>query len=339
MKRFTSILLAVALMFSLTACGGKPVEVGSSSTAQSGGEDVIKAVYIGALGDNSFNDSAWKGMERARDELGVDISVIEPATTADYGSSVVSAVNGGADIVLIFGGAYADTFNEYCARFPDVYFGGLNSVSADAADNLVMASTADHEGSFMAGALAAMVSESGVIGAVGGVEADSINRFIVGYEEGARYVNPDIEVLKAYVGAYDNPATGKEFALQLNREGADIIYQIAGGSGMGVIEAAEETDGLYAIGVDADQDAIAPGKVLTSMVKRCDNVAYDFIKMVVDGNFQSGIVEYGVSNGGVSLTDFQYSKDVVTDEMIAQLSEIQEKITSGEIEVTDLFLA
>ena len=142
-----------------------------------------------------------------------------------------------------------------------------------------------------------------------------------------------------YVGAYDNPATGKEFALQLNREGADIIYHIAGGSGMGVIEAAEETDGLYAIGVDADQDAIAPGKVLTSMVKRCDNVAYDFIKMVVDGNFQSGIVEYGVSNGGVSLTDFQYSKDVVTDEMIAQLSEIQEKITSGEIEVTDLFLA
>lgn len=340
MKKIVCVFLAAVLALSLAACG-KPVEVnsGNNSGAASADGDTIKAVYIGALGDNSFNDSAWKGMERARDELGVEISVIEPATSADYGSSVVSAVNGGADIVLIFGGAYADTFNEYCARFPEVYFGGLNSVSADPADNLVMASTADHEGSFLAGALAAMVSKSGVIGAVGGAEADSINRFLVGYEEGAKYVNPDIQVLKAYVGSYDDPATGKEFALQLNREGADIIYQVAGGSGMGVIEAAEETEGLYAIGVDADQDGLAPGHVLTSMVKRCDNVAYDFIKMVADGNFQSGIVEYGVSNGGVSLTDFEYSKDVVTDEMIAQLEEIEAKITSGEITVTDLFLS
>ncbi len=333
MRKTLVMMLALALTVTTAACGSKK-EPAPSENAE---KDPVKVVYVGTLGDNSFNDSAWKGLERARDELGVEVAVIEPATAADYGTSVVSAVNSGADLVLIFGGAYADTFNEYCQRFPEVYFGGLNSVSANPVDNLVMASVDDHEGSFLAGALAAMVSETGTVGAIGGAETDAINRFIVGYEEGVHYVDPDATVLKSYVGSWDDPATAKEFALQMNKEGADIIYQIAGGSGMGVIEAAQETDGLYAIGVDADQDGIAPGNVLTSMVKRCDNVAYDFAKMVAEGSFQSGIVKYGVSNGGVSLTEFAHSRDKVTDEMIQELADIQEKISSGEIKVTDLF--
>lgn len=333
MKKNLVMMLALALTVTTAACGGKEAPTPSDSAEK----DPVKVVYVGTLGDNSFHDSAWKGLERARDELGIEVALIEPATAADYGTSVVSAVNSGADMVLIFGGAYADTFNEYCQRFPEVYFGGLNSVSATPADNLVMASVDDHEGSFLAGALAAMASETGTVGAIGGAETDAINRFIVGYEEGVHYVDPEATVLKSYVGSWDDPATAKEFALQMYKEGADVIYQIAGGSGMGVIEAAQETDGLYAIGVDADQDGIAPGNVLTSMVKRCDNVAYDFAKMVAEGNFQNGIIKYGVSNGGVSLTEFAHSRDVVTDEMIETLAGIQEKIASGEIKVTDLF--
>ena len=156
MRKTLVMMLALALTVTTAACGSKK-EPAPSENAE---KDPVKVVYVGTLGDNSFNDSAWKGLERARDELGVEVAVIEPATAADYGTSVVSAVNSGADLVLIFGGAYADTFNEYCQRFPEVYFGGLNSVSANPVDNLVMASVDDHEGSFLAGALAAMVSET-----------------------------------------------------------------------------------------------------------------------------------------------------------------------------------
>ncbi len=335
MKKLFAIVMTLVLVLSMTACG-KPVTTEPTGTAAN---DKIKAIFIGKLGDNSFNDSGWAGLQRAGEEFNMDVSVVEPATAADYGSSVVSAVNSGADLVLIFGGSYADTFNEYCTRFPDVYFGGMNSVSAAPADNLVMARTADHEGSFLAGALAAMTTQTNVVGVIGGVEMDSINRFALGFEEGAKYVNPDIKVLKAFVGSFEDPATAKEFALQLHNEQADVIYQVAGGSGMGVFEAANETEGLYAIGVDSNQDAIAPGKILTSMVKSGDQVAYDFAKMVAEGNFKSGVVDYGIGNGGVGLTDFQYSKDIVTDEMIAQLQEIEAKIKSGEIKVTDLFLS
>lgn len=338
MKKILVLALTLVLALSMVACGKS---VTGTPTGESAGDqansDKLKVVYIGKLGDNSFNDTAWAGLQKAAADFNIDASVIEPSTQADYGKSIVSAVNSGADMVLLFGGAYADNFNEYCTRFPDVYFGGMNSVSASPADNLVMASTGDHEGSFMAGALAAMASKTNVIGAIGGMETDSIERFLVGYEEGAKYVNPDIKVLKAYVGSFENPATAKEFALQLHNEGADVIYQVAGGSGMGVLEAAKETEGLYAIGVDSNQDGIVPGKVLSSMIKRGDVVAYDFVKMLVEDNFQSGIVKYGIGNGGVSLTDFAQSRDVVTDEMIAQLEEIQEKITSGEIKVTDTF--
>ncbi len=333
MKKIVALVLALVLALSITACG-KPVSESANADAES---DKIKVVYIGKLGDNSFNDTAWAGLQRAAADFGVEATVIEPATTADFGSSVVSAVNSGADMVLIFGGSYADTFNEYCARFPEVYFGGMNSVSATPADNLVMAATGDHEGSFLAGALAAMVSKTNVVGAIGGMESDAINRFLVGYEEGAKYINPDIKVLKAFVGSFEDPAKAKEFAQQLHHENADVIYHVAGGSGMGVFEAAKEIEDLYAIGVDTNQDSIVPGKILTSMVKTGDQIAYDFVKMVVDGNFQSGTIQYGVSNGGVSLTDFAQSKNVVTDEMIEKLEEIKGKIESGEIKVTDLF--
>lgn len=339
MKRIFSVLLAALFILSAVACGAAPQSssTAGSSTAGSSTEDKLKVAYIGLLGDNSFYDAGWAGLEKAKADFGVDIVSIEPATAADYGSSIVSAVNSGADMVLIFGGAYADTFNEYCERFPDVYFGGLNSVSANAFDNLVMASSGDHEGSFLAGALAAMVSKTGTIGATGGMEADNINRFLIGYEEGAKYVNPNIKVLKSYIGAYDDPATAKEFALQLQKEGADIIYTVAGGSNMGVFEAVKETEGLYAIGVDADQDGIVPGKILTSMVKRADNIAYDFVEMMVKNEFKSGLSVYGVADGGVSLTEFAHSKDMVTADMIKKLDDIKAKIIAGEIKVTDLF--
>lgn len=341
-KRILCTILSLVVAISLLAGCAKGNS--SSSSSATGSETSVaeksslKVTFItapGGLGDRSFNDSAWAGIQRAEKELGIEASLIEPATIADFGSSIVAAVNGGANVILGVGANWTDAFDEYCAKFPEVYFGGLNCNSV--ADNLMVAKTADHQGSFLAGALAAMMTKTNTVGAIGGVDGDSINRFLVGYEEGAKYVKPDIKVLKSYVGSFKDPAKGKEFSLQLKNEGADIIYHVAGGTGEGLFEAVKENKDLYAIGVDSDQDYIAEGKVLTSMIKNCDVVVYDIIKRVQEGKFTPGDVVYDLANGGVSLSSMSYTKEIIGEKNIKQLDEISKKIVSGEIKVTDLF--
>ena len=336
MKKALSILLAIFMLAGLllTGCGG-----GASPGSDSGmGGKKIKVVLLahGGLGDRSFNDSAWAGVQKAEKDFGVEISVLEPKTAAEYGTALVSAVNSGADLILGFSNAWADPFKEYCEKYPEVYFGGLNAKGV-AADNLSMAVTSDHEGSFLAGALAAMMSKTGTIGAIGGQESDNINRFLVGYEEGAKYINKDIKVLKSYAGSFTDPAKGKEFALQLMNQGADIIYQVASKTGEGVFEAAKENDNLYAIGADSDQDYIAEGKILTSMIKNCDVIAYNMIKSVVEDNFKAGDIIYNVGNDGVGLSAMTYTKDLIGADNLKKLDDIKAKIASGEIKVTDVF--
>lgn len=338
MRKYAALCLAgMMAIASVTGCSGSAAKEEAKNQA-SGKDDVFKVTFIttdSGLGDRSFNDTTWSGVQKAGEELGVEVSIIEPKSVADFGTSIVSAVNSGADMVLGFAASWTDAFDEYCEKFPDVYFGGLNCNAE--ADNLQVAKTADHEGSFLAGALAALQSETGVIGAVGGQDADNINRFFVGYEEGAKYVNPDIQVLKSYVGSYNDPAKGKEYALQLKNEGADVIFHAAAGSGEGVFEAAKENEDLYAIGCDADQDYIVEGKVLTSMVKNCDVIAYNMIKEAKEGTFEAGAKNYGLANNGVGLTEMKYTKDLIGQDTLNQLEEIKEKIVAGEIKVTDVF--
>lgn len=338
MKKLLSILLVASMMvLSLAACGGGETAGGSGGSGSTGAKIKVAFLANGGLGDRSFNDSAWKGVQKAAADFGVEATVLEPKTAAEYGTALVSAVNSGATIVLGYSNAWADAFKEYCVKYPEVYFGGLNANGVEA-DNLTMAVTSDHEGSFLAGALAAMMSKTGTVGAVGGMESDNINRFFVGFEEGAKYVNKDIKVLKSYVGSFADPAKGKEFALQLMNQGADIIYQVAGKTGEGVFEAVKGKDGVYAIGVDSDQDYIAEGKILTSMMKNCDNVAYNMIKSVVDGKFQPGKVIYNLSNGGIGLSPMTYTKDIVGVDNLKKIDKIKAKIISGEIKVTDVFV-
>ena len=334
-----AVCLATVLMMGnvLTGCGGGNAGVPSSEAGASD-DGTVKVTFITTetgIGDRSFNDSTWEGVQRAGEELGVEVALIEPKSVADLGTSVISAVNSGSDLILGFGGAWTDAFDEYCERFPDVKFGGLNCNAQ--ADNLQVAKTADHEGSFLAGALAAMKTQTGVIGCIGGQDSDNINRFIVGYEEGAKYINPDIEMLKSYVGSFTDPAKGKEYSLQLMNSGADIIFHVAGGTGEGVFEAAKENENLYAIGVDSDQDYIVQGKILTSMVKNCGNIAYEMIESVQNGTFESGNKVYGLANDGVGLTEMQYTKDYVGEDTIQKLEEIKKQIISGDIQVTDIF--
>jgi basic membrane protein A len=181
------------------------------------------------------------------------------------------------------------------------------------------------------------VNEEAIIGWVGGMEIPVLEDFYIGYEAGAKYINPDIQILKTFVGAWDNPLEGKNHTLAKYDAGADIVMNVASGTGVGVLEGAKEA-GKYAIGVDLNQDYDQPGSILTSMVKRVDTACYSVIKEVVDGTFAGGSVSYlDVAGKGVSLTDFAAIKEALgeqfPEEIITKIAEIEEKIVSGEIVV------
>jgi len=181
-----------------------------------------------------------------------------------------------------------------------------------------------------------LVNPEAIIGAIGGTQSPGIDKFIVGYTEGAQYINKDVKVLSAYSNSFGDPAKGRELALAMYDQGADIVFQIAGGTGEGVFQAAEEAK-HYAIGVDSDQDYIKPGFILTSMIKRVDNAVYDLCSRLVNGTLQGGsIIEYGLKENGVGLSPMTYTKDKLPPEFLTTVEDLKAKIISGEIKVTDI---
>ncbi len=342
MKKILCLVLTLVLAFTLFAgCGSNDAatdDAANGDNAESAEGEKIKVALIASssgLGDRSFNDGAWAGFQKAEQELGVEIQVVEPEGVADYQSAASTLANAGYKLIFATGNDWGDTITTVAAQYPDVCFVGLNVTATG--DNVAVAQTADHQLGFLAGALAAMMTESNTVGYIGGAEVPSQVRFQVGYQEGVAYINPETSVLSTFVGAFNDPATGKEFALELINQGADVIFHTAGQSGGGLFEAVEETEGVYAIGVDSNQDGIVEGKVLTSTLKNLDAIAYDMIERVVNGNFTSGTVVYDLTNGGVGLTEMEFTKDLIGEENLAKLEEIKAGIIDGTIEVTDTY--
>lgn len=337
LKKAVALLLTASMtVLTFAGCGSDSDNQKSSGGGES--KTDVKAALIcssSGLGDNSFNDAAWVGFNNAEKDLGVEITVVEPADVADYLTSASTLAESGYDIVFATGNDWGDTITEVAALYPDTYFVGLN-VEAEG-DNVAVAQTADHEIGFLVGALASMMSGSGTVGFLGGKDVPSQERFNVGYSEGAQYINPDINILTTYVGAFNDPSTGKEYSMEMINQGADVIFHTAGQSGNGLFEAITENDGVYAIGVDSDQDAMVEGKVLTSAMKRLDTIAYDMISKVVDGEFESGTIIYDLANDGVGLTDFEYTRDIIGEDNISRLEEIKQEIIDGTIDVTDIY--
>jgi basic membrane protein A len=166
------------------------------------------------------------------------------------------------------------------------------------------------------------------------MEVPLIRKFESGFAQGAKYANPDVEVLVSYAGSFGDPGRGRELAVSQNERGADIVYHAAGGTGSGVIDAAV-ANGFYAIGVDSDQDYMAPGTVLTSMVKRVDKAVFEVIKSVVDGTLEGGVRSFGIQDGGVGTSEFTYTKDLIPQSVLDAIEDARAKIISGEIVVTN----
>ena len=348
MKKMISLLLVAALSIStLFGCGStedsdKKKAAGNDNITEEK-EDKSKAADVkvalicssSGLGDNSFNDAAWEGFNKAEKEFGVEIKVVEPSEVADYLTSASTLAEAGYQMIFATGNDWGDTLTEVASLYPETYFVGLN-VDAEG-DNVAVAQTADNEIGYLAGALAAMMSQNHSVGFLGGKDVPSQERFKVGYSEGAAYVNKECEVLATYVGAFNDPTTGKEYALEMINQGADVIFHTAGQSGQGLFEAVRENDTVYAIGVDSNQDAQVEGKVLTSAMKRLDTISYDMIEKVIHGKFETGKVIYNLENEGVGLTTFEFTKDVIGEENLTKLDEIKQEIIDGTIKVTDTY--
>lgn len=345
-RKVVSMLLAATMCMSLVACGNSGTEKEKTSADGSKKDSGIKVavVYSGNLGDKSYNDSCNEGAQRAAKELGVEIKNLEGTTAEEWEANFLAAAEGGYDLVICSSSNLEEYLKEYAPSYPDVKFAIIDSVVEG--ENVQSITFAQNQGSFLAGAAAAMftkctdiegVNDKNIIGWVGGMDVPVLHDFYVGYEQGAKYIDPDIEVLQSFAGTWSDPLKGKELTLAQYDQGADIVMNVASGTGTGVLEGAKEA-GKYAIGVDLNQDNDQPGSILTSMVKRVDTASYTVIESVVKDKFEGNKTEYlEVANEGVGLTDFSVMKEHLGDqfpqEIVDKVNELAEKIKNGEIVV------
>ena len=322
--RICCALLAAAVVLALGGAAEAKIKV-AFVTSESG------------MGDRSFNDMMDQGMKRAVKELDIDYVIIQPRSISEFQPSLARAAAQGFDIIIGSSFDMIKPMQAVAAAFPNQKF-GLVDVSPDpVAPNVVSSVTKDWEGSFLVGVIAAKVSKTGTIGFVGGKDIPIIHRFFVGYYYGSKMAKPEVKVLESYSGTFTDPAAGKEYTLALVNQGSDINFAVAGATSAGVIDAAK-TSNSFAIGVDSDQNYMAPGHVLTSMVKRVDTQAFDMIKSVVDGSFKGGTVQYyGLKEGGVDAAMDEYNKGLIPDDVLRQVDALRQKVISGEIVVPNYF--
>jgi basic membrane protein A len=341
MKKIIIMLSVLATLLFVVSCGSKeaakPAEGKTEAKAPAGALKVGIVYSTGGKGDKSFNDSAFRGLERAQKELGITFSEYEPK---DAGAESLNqlrqyAESGEYGLIIAVGFSMKDSLIAVAKEFPEQKFAIIDERVTDM-PNVASLNFKEEEGSFLMGAVAAMMSKTNTIGFVGAIEVPLIKKFEAGFIQGAKYVKPDIKEIGIYVGgsnAFGDAAAGKAKAETLIQQKADVIYHAAGGTGLGVFQAAKEK-GIYAIGVDSNQDNIAPGVILTSMMKNVDVAVFNLIKEVTGGTFKAQVYEFGIKENGVGATQFEFTKDKIGAENLKKLDEIKAKIVSGEIKVS-----
>ncbi len=364
MRSVKALLALLVLVLVAAGCGGgetatedssEPTTTDTATEEDTAAEDTESAAAgdiraamvtdVGGLGDQSFNDSAFAGLERAESELGVEIEVLESASPTDYVTNLTQLAESGFSPVFAVGFLMTDALLEVAPQFPDTQFAIIDSVVEE--PNVASVLFREEQGSYLAGVVAGLMTqqdtdyttaEQSVVGFLGGLEGPLIQKFQAGYEEGVASVCPDCEVLVQYAGttpeAFNDPATGQEIALSQNDQGADIIYHASGATGQGLFNAATDR-GFFAIGVDSDQAMIVPdAPILTSMLKRVDNAVFATVEAAANGEFPGGEVTiYGLEEEGIALAEFGEFADAVPEEVTAAVEEAQSGIVDGAVEV------
>ena len=311
------------------------------TTALAADKPVALIIAQGGLGDQSYNDLAYAGFKRAIAETKLEGKPVESKDVVAQAADILRrASDAGFGLVVDLEYSHGDALQAVAKDYPGADYVILNQVKSGA--NVASVLFQEQEGSYLAGALATLVATDTsikgvngkpIIGVIGGTKSVGIDKFIVGYIQGAREVNPKVEVKVAYSNNFGDPAVGLQMAKAMYDGGANVVYQVAGGTGLGVIQAAKET-GHYAIGVDTDQDGVAPGAVLTSMIKRTDVAVEAVVKDYADGKFPGGkTVTLGLAEDGVGLSPMKYTHDLIPAATLAKVDDFKKKILSGDIKV------
>jgi len=322
-RRYTVAVLALA---------------GLALAGRATGQDFAPAIVfdMGGKFDKSFNEAAYQGAERFKKETGIAYREFEVTAEAQREQTLRNMARRGSQIIVGVGFSQATGMEKVAKEFPALKFAIVDAVVD--LPNVQSIVFKEHEGSFLVGMAAAMASKTGKIGFVGGMDIPLIRKFALGYEEGARYVNPKVEIFQNMTGttpaAWNDPTRGGELARSQFDRGADVVYAAAGATGLGVLQAAKDK-GRLAIGVDSNQNHIHPGSILTSMVKRVDLAVYESFKTAKEGTWKAGVKNLGVAEGGVGYALDQYNRSLITPEMERRLGQARADIVAGKIKVSD----
>ncbi|MDH6373673.1 BMP family ABC transporter substrate-binding protein [Paenibacillus sp. VTT E-133280] len=359
MKKKVLSLLLLVVMVMVTACGNNTSSNGSStdagSNAAEGGEpgsgDKLKVVLLipGTLGDKSFFDSANSGLQKVKDELGAETKVVEMGVDKTKWEPTFNDIAAEDWDVIISGGSeITEMFNATAELYPDKKFINYDTDIDEAPENMYNMSYATNEVSFLAGAVAALATQSdmananpeNVIGFVGGMDIPGINAFLVGYIQGAQYVDPEVKVAVSYAGDFVNPAKGKELSLIQYNSGVDVIFNVAGGTGLGIFDAAKEKK-KYAIGVDSDQamllnttDSEKANLIVTSSIKKIDMAILGAVKKLQEGTLEMGKRDVlSFVDDGVGIAENDIYKNIFPADLQAKVEEVKQKLINKEITV------
>jgi basic membrane protein A len=292
---------------------------------------VLVGLVTGAagLGDRSFNDAARAGLDACGRELGAQTRILEPGSADGYERQLTLLATENADEVIGVGYGMDDAMNQTAKLFPGRNFAVIGGYVAQ--PNVQSVQFKVEQGSFLAGALAALISKRHAVAFLGGSDGALLRRYESGFAAGLREIGPQTRLRIAFAGSFDDPEAARRTAETLYAGGADIVFAVAGKSDAGAIAAAKERPGRYVIGVDADQDGLAPGIVLTSMVERVDRAVESVCADAAAHKPGSGRLELGLAERGVGLTDFRYTRRTVGDANIARLARLERAIDEGRI--------
>ena len=311
----------------------------ASMAASALAADVKPAIIydLGGKFDKSFNEAAYNGAEKFKAETGIEYREFEIANDAQREQALRKFAGDGNNPIVVAGFSWAAALEKVAAEYPDTKFAIIDMVVAGK-PNIKSIVFKEQEGSYLVGVLAGLASKTKTVSFVGGMDIPLIHKFACGYVGGAKSTGPDVKVLEAYTGttpdAWNDPVKGGEIAKSQIDQGSDVVYHAAGGTGVGVLQAAADA-GKLGIGVDSNQNGLQPGKVLTSMLKRVDVAVYEAFKAAKDDKFEFGVSNLGLKEDGVGFALDDNNKALITPEMQAAVDKAKADIIAGTIQVHD----
>ncbi len=343
MKKVLLIGILLIAATALTFAGGD-----KEDDAEGQYSDVMvgMATDVGGLGDKSFNDGAWEGIQMAEEDYGVETRLIESNQMTDYIPNLTGLADDGAKLIFAVGFLMADAMIEAAANYPDTYFAGIDIFvdPATAPDNVIGITYKEEQAGYLAGLVAGYMTkkyasespklnDDNVVGVVLGMDIPPVERYLVGFYQGVKEVNPECEVLSTVTGTFEDQAKGKEAAIAMIEQGADIVFPVAGLTGVGAIEACKEA-GVLAIGVDVDQNYLAPDTVLTSATKGIAESTFAVITDVIQDTFEGGQTEnFGITENATGIAPFHSFDSIIPKEVKDAVSQAESEMKAGNITI------